>query len=177
MKILLLPGLHNSGPQHWQSLWETKHADMQRVQQADWDQPQLNVWMAGLSAAVNACQDDVILVAHSLGCALTAWWFASGQPGNLKQDKVKAAFLVAAPDVGRAGFPAPSFSPPVPATVIASENDPWCDFSVAKRWAECWNATFHSVGACGHINGDSGLGEWESGQIWLAELLSRVRHC
>jgi predicted alpha/beta hydrolase family esterase len=76
MKIFLLPGLYNSGPGHWQSLWETSLPDVERVQQTNWEQPDRDLWVQTLSAAINACDDDIVLVAHSLGCALTAWWVA-----------------------------------------------------------------------------------------------------
>ena len=36
--ILLVPGLGNSGPQHWQTLWAQRH-HYPRVQQANWHQP------------------------------------------------------------------------------------------------------------------------------------------
>ena len=36
--VLLLPGWQNSGPQHWQTLWEQRHG-YHRVEQSDWDRP------------------------------------------------------------------------------------------------------------------------------------------
>ena len=35
-KVLILPGLHNSGPSHWQSLWLEAHPEYTRVVQEDW---------------------------------------------------------------------------------------------------------------------------------------------
>ena len=113
-----------------------------RVQQADWDNPTRTAWMAGLASAVSTVSDEVILVAHSLGCALVAHWMAAGMPGLTGTQKIQGALLVAPPDVGRAGFPAPCFSPmptvpfPFPVKVIASDNDPWCDIAVSRAWAE-----------------------------------------
>jgi len=31
------------------------------------------------------------------------------------------------------------------------------------------------IGAKGHINADSGLGDWPEGQAWLDELIATVR--
>lgn len=178
MTILLLPGLFNSDAEHWQSKWEQQLPGAVRVQQQDWQDPQLTDWLAGLSSAVAQCEDEVWLVAHSLGCILAAHWLAGGQPGMRYPGQVRAALLVAPPDVGRTGFPATSFAPtpskifPIPVKIVASENDPWCDFAVAQDWARRTGATFHSLGAAGHINSESGLNDWKQGQLWLAGLQS-----
>ncbi|MFC5400859.1 alpha/beta hydrolase [Undibacterium jejuense] len=177
MKLLTLPGLYNSGPQHWQSLWETSLPNIERVQQENWDQPELDVWMAKLSAHIDDCKEDVILVAHSLGCALAVHWVASLKTSALHVKQVKGLFLVAVPDVGQNTFPAPSFSPmpenrlPVPSILIASDNDPWCDVALSGHWAHCWGSEFHSLSAKGHINSESGLGNWKQGQSWLKKLV------
>ena len=183
VKLLLLPGLYNSGPQHWQSLWESSLPNVVRVQQDNWDQPELDLWMARLTEYLDACKEDVILVAHSLGCALAVHWISSYKSSALhvKQlARIKGALLVAPPDVGQTTFPASSFSPmpelplSLPVKVIASDNDPWCDIVLSRHWAHCWEAEFHSVGALGHINGESGLGSWEQGQAWVAALSQNV---
>lgn len=181
--VLLLPGLYNSGPGHWQTIWEQTLPQARRVQQQSWDQPHKDDWVASLAAAVAAVDGPVVLAAHSLGCALTAWWVQSGMPGlqnNNTADKIRGALLVAPPDVERADFPAPSFSPmpqmrfPFTCKVIASSNDPWCDMAVAQEWAAQWGAEFHKLGAKGHINGDSGLGAWQQGQDWLTAFYTAV---
>jgi hypothetical protein len=38
-EILLIPGLWNSGPEHWQSYWEGERSDCRRVEQSDWQTP------------------------------------------------------------------------------------------------------------------------------------------
>ena len=73
--VLILPGWQNSGPAHWQSRWEALHG-FTRVQQHDWMQPLRGDWMVQLEEAVLAAPHPVILVAHSLGCMLTAAWAA-----------------------------------------------------------------------------------------------------
>ena len=37
-QVLLLPGWQNSGPAHWQSLWQARYGYL-RVEQHDWMQP------------------------------------------------------------------------------------------------------------------------------------------
>ncbi|HAV37174.1 MAG TPA: alpha/beta hydrolase, partial [Massilia sp.] len=75
--VLTLAGLWNSGPQHWQTLWEARHARLRRVEHRDWNNPQRDEWVAELDAAVGACQGAPVLVAHSLGCMLAAHWAGS----------------------------------------------------------------------------------------------------
>ena len=73
--VLILPGWENSGPQHWQSLWQARHG-YQRVEQHDWIKPLRGDWIARLEDVVLSLDEPAVLVAHSLGCILTAAWAA-----------------------------------------------------------------------------------------------------
>ena len=70
-KILLVPGLHNSGPDHWQSRWHQQFPQWQRMMGLPWDKPDLTVWSAKLASKLRSRRSRVHLVAHSFG-ALTA---------------------------------------------------------------------------------------------------------
>lgn len=173
-RILLLPGLYNSGPGHWQTIWEDTLPGAKRVLQRDWDAPRREDWVATLDQAIRESDADVVLAAHSLGCATTAWWAAlHGNEPHAR--RVKGALLVAPPDVEREDFPASvtGFAPmprqllPFPARVVASTDDPWCAFERAEKWTAAWGAEFHGLGARGHINSESGLGDWPQGRAWL----------
>ena len=72
--VLVLPGYGDSGPEHWQSLWEAADPRLRRVAQQDWLEPKLDDWLATLDREVSACATPPLLVAHSLGCALVAHW-------------------------------------------------------------------------------------------------------
>ena len=74
--FLIIPGYGNSGPEHWQSLWQQQDARFRRVEQRDWWSPQCSEWVATLERAVAASGPDTVLVAHSLGCGLVAHWAA-----------------------------------------------------------------------------------------------------
>jgi uncharacterized protein len=69
-KVLILPGIGNSGPLHWQSIWEQSHPEFVRFQQHDWDNPVCEEWVAVTEEAVRRTGPDVVLVAHSLAF----WW-------------------------------------------------------------------------------------------------------
>jgi predicted alpha/beta hydrolase family esterase len=115
----------------------------------------------------------VVLVAHSLGCALVA------HAAKRIREQVAGALLVAPADVDDAEHTPESvrsFSPlpckPLgfPATLVASRNDPYIAFERAAHFADCWQAKFVDAGALGHINSDSQLGDWPDGYELLREL-------
>jgi predicted alpha/beta hydrolase family esterase len=177
-KLLVLPGLGGSGPTHWQTRWESREQWCARVHQRDWDRPALDEWLAAVDAAIAPVDAPVVLVAHSLACSLVA--HGARRPGWAR---VAGALLVAPADVDSAAHTPPEtrgFSPipvsalPFPATVVASQDDPYCAFERARELARRWGATFVDLGARGHINADSGLGDWDDGRRLLDELLARA---
>ena len=179
--VYLLPGWQDSGPDHWQSRWERLHAD-RRVQQDDWLWPRRGDWMARLEDTVLAdarLQDSpALLVAHSLGCHLVAAWAAHTRQAA----RVAGALLVAPPDLARADGPPQLYSwrPPVrtrlpfPATVVLSDDDPFGTLPAGLALAQDWGAQVVRTGARGHLNADSGLGDWPEGRTLLAALSSRA---
>lgn len=170
--VLVLPGLNGSGPDHWQSRWERRHPELRRVEQASWDRPRLGDWASTLEEAVSSHR-RVILVAHSLGCALVAHWARCGSTG-----RVASALLVAPADVERPGAspeirsfaPMPVAPLPFPAWVVASADDPYASLARARHFAEAWGARFLDVGRAGHLNVDSGHGHWPEGEALLEQL-------
>jgi predicted alpha/beta hydrolase family esterase len=177
-RVLLLPGWLDSGPAHWQSRWEARHG-FERVQQADWSWPRRGDWMARLEEVLLADDRPAWLVAHSLGCHLVAAWGAHSR----NTARVRGALLVAPPDLSRAGLPAPlvRWLPPArqrlpfPAQVIYSDDDPYASATSVQGLARDWGAAAESIGAAGHINGESGLGDWPEGLLCLQRLQRRGR--
>ena len=174
--ILILPGLYNSGPGHWQTLWEADHG-YRRVEQHSWNQPRRGDWMARLEEVLLDCDEPAVLVAHSLGCLLTAAWASHSSHTS----RVKAALLVAPPDLLQENVRAllPTWSPPAlqklpfETVLYASSDDPFCALDRAKAMGEAWGATFRDTGPRGHINADSGLQEWPQAHAELLRL-SRI---
>ena len=171
--VLILPGWQNSGPDHWQSLWERMHG-YQRVEQHDWQRPLRGDWIARLEDVLLSCTEPAVLVAHSLGCMTVAAWAAHSKNTHL----VKAALLVAPPDTAREDIcqMLPGWAPvlqklPFQAIVMASGNDPFCSPTRARDMAAAWGAAFEDVGALGHINSDSGLNDWPLAHAALSQLM------
>lgn len=171
--VLVLPGIGNSGPEHWQTRWETANPTFRRLTQRDWDNPVCAEWMATLEQAVCDTGPDTVLVAHSLACLLVARWAVSSKR------RVRAALLVAVPDPNRPSFPkqAIGFSPvpvgqlPFPSIVVASTDDPYASLEYGKDCAASWGSGFVNIGAAGHINAASGLADWPGGFLLLQTLL------
>jgi predicted alpha/beta hydrolase family esterase len=175
-RVLMLPGYGNSGPAHWQSRWEALHPNYVRVQQRDWEYPLCAAWVATLDAAVRDAGNEVVLVAHSLGCLTVAHWAAGADATTLA--RIAGALLVAPPDPSRADFPAqiqgfadvPLQALPFRSTVVMSCDDPYDPLQQAERFAQHWGSDLVRLDEGGHINSDSGLGEWPDGHALLAEL-------
>jgi predicted alpha/beta hydrolase family esterase len=175
LRLLLLPGWQDSGPTHWQSRWETLHG-CQRVAQADWVWPRRGDWMARLEEALLADPRPALLIAHSLGCHLVASWAAH----SVHTARVHGALLVAPPDTERDDMPPNIFnwrpitrSPlPFASLLIASSDDPYCTPERAAAMARDWGSAEHRLGALGHLNGDSGLGDWSEGWQLLQGLVA-----
>jgi len=176
--ILLLPGWLDSAPTHWQSRWEALHGDL-RVTQSDWQWPRRGDWMARLDEVVQAQRGEVALVAHSLGCQLVAAWAAHTSHAG----RVRAALLVAPPDVEREDMPPPlhAWRPivrarlPFASLAVLSSDDPYCSPEHAQAMVADWGCEQRNVGARGHLNDASGLGDWPEARRWLEALIGVAR--
>lgn len=178
-RILLLPGIGNSGPGHWQRLWADSEPGMALIDGQDWDTPVRQQWVGNLGATLSEIGPGALLVAHSLACLQVVHWASS-----VGQVPIGGALLVAVPDPDGPGFPsqATGFTlPPAkplgfPAIVVASSDDPYAGLDFSRRFAEAWGCRFVDIGAKGHINGQSGLGEWPEGRALLEALGEGARH-
>ncbi|MEO8564444.1 MAG: alpha/beta hydrolase [bacterium] len=172
----ILPGLSNSGPEHWQSYWERMDSQCQRILQDEWEDPRCEDWVATLGRAVASAQSDIVFVAHSSACALVAHWAAIAT--SELAARVRGALLVGPSDPegpnypdGPSGFaPMPRFALPFPSVVVASEDDAYVSLEQARSYAEAWGSVFVNVGAAGHVNGASNLGAWPMGYALLERL-------
>jgi len=172
--VLILPGIGNSGPAHWQTLWEQANPEFIRIQQRDWDNPVCEEWVNVLETTVQSTRPNTILVAHSLACLVVAHW------AEKTKAKIKAALLVAVPDPSGPEFPreaidfaeTPMKSLPFPSTMVVSDDDPYASPDYSIRIAKAWGSKLVNVGKHGHINASSNLGQWDEGFELLKELMS-----
>ncbi|WP_224543857.1 RBBP9/YdeN family alpha/beta hydrolase [Mesorhizobium sp. CA16] len=176
--ILIVPGYTNSGPEHWQTRWQSKLSTARRVEQAEWTKPVREDWTASVANAVNEAERPVVLVAHSLGVT------AAVQAIPQFRKPVAGAFFVAPPDVSNPEIRPRhlmTFGPysrdplPFPSIVIASRNDPFCAFAVAEDIAAAWGSLFIDAGEAGHLNHDAGFGPWPEGSMTFAKFLTELK--
>jgi hypothetical protein len=175
--VLTIPGLWNSGPEHWQTHWERERGDTRRVQQRDWETPHRHDWVENIRSAIREATSPVLLAAHSLGCATVAHLGRDADAGEL--EKVRGALMVAPSDVegpnyppGTEGFrPMPIERLPFRAIVVSSSDDQWVTAERARAFAAAWGARFVDAGPRGHLNSDSKLGSWPEGQDLISQLL------
>lgn len=176
---LIVPGLYDSGPDHWQTRWLACRTDCERVELGRWSEPSRTLWLSRLDRAIARSPEQVVLVAHSLGCHAVAWWALEASAPRL--EKVRAALLVAPPDVDRpdvlpalAPFaPTPAERLPFRTILAASRNDHYADFSRSIAMASAWGSEFVDFGREGHLNAESKLGDWIEGQQLLRKLILR----
>ncbi|MGY4711995.1 RBBP9/YdeN family alpha/beta hydrolase [Mycolicibacterium sp. CBM1] len=177
MPMVFVPGIGDSGPDHWQSLWQLASGGA-RIAPASYAEPELGDWLQALTRAVEGMPSAPVVIAHSLGCLAAIAWAATPQAVG----RVAGYFLVAVPDPHERGFPlaASTFRDVVahrlvmPAMIVASANDPYGSLRYSRGVAARTGATLRTVGRRGHINAASGVGAWPVGQRLLAEFVGTI---
>src|SRR5512142_345110 len=102
----IIPGLGNSGPEHWQTYFEKQGGNFQRINQNEWDAPLCTDWISAIDKVVSGCDlSTVVLIAHSLGCSTIAHW------AQKYRRQIKGALLVGPSDIESPvyDFPAKGF--------------------------------------------------------------------
>ena len=169
-RIISVPGWRNSGPDHWHSLWAQQLPHAERVEQDDWLVPHRDPWVAALEQLVLSRPEPVVLAAHSLGCITAA------HLGPEASARGRGALLGAPADPERraqlADFaPVPYAPRPYRSVLVASSNDPYCPIRRAGAYARAWGSEFVRLQNAGHINVESGFGDWPLGLALLQSLM------
>ncbi|MEO6319916.1 MAG: alpha/beta hydrolase [Polaromonas sp.] len=173
MRIIIVPGWRDSGPAHWQSLWADRLPGAVRVLQDDWITPSRDAWVATLARTILQQDAPVVVVAHSLGCIATAHLPADAVA------RIQGALLVAPADPERRAVlsdfaPVPFQKLPYRNILVASSNDPYCSVRLAGACARAWGSEFVRMQDAGHINIESGHGEWPLGLTLLQSLAGDI---
>ena len=167
--VIIVPGWRDSGPGHWQSLWADRLPNAVRVVQDDWISPTRRAWVAALERTILAAPGPVVIAAHSLGCIATT--HVSPEVAQ----RIQGALLVAPADPERRAVlndfaPVPYARLPYRSVLVASSNDPFCPIRLAGAYARAWGSEFVRLQQAGHINVESGHGEWPLGLALLHSL-------
>ena len=173
-RIIIVPGWRDSGPGHWQTLWQEQLPQAERVVQDDWLTPQRGAWVQTLERLILSRPEPVVIAAHSLGCITTT------HLGEAAAARVQGALLVAPADPERRGAladfaPVPYAPLPYRSILVASNTDPFCPVRLAGAYARAWGSEFVRLQNAGHINVESGHGHWPLGWGLLQSLLEDAR--
>jgi predicted alpha/beta hydrolase family esterase len=167
-RLLVVPGLHNSGAAHWQSWLQAQHRGAVRVEQDDWTTPDLDRWAQRIADTLQQhCARHWVVAAHSFGC------LALVRHLHLNPDSAVAAGLLVAPaDPDKFGLASlvDGASLACPTTLVASDTDPWMRVASARRWARRWGSHWINLGDAGHINTEAGFGPLPFAQHWVTSV-------
>ena len=156
VRLLIIPGLNDSGPAHWQTWLQAHHSRRaSRAEQDDWVDADLARWSQRVASVVaRHPHARWVAVAHSFGCLAVLHHLAQGGTG------VHAALLVAPADPAKFGVAAelPQSGLRIPSVLLASETDPWMKYESAVAWARVWGSQLIGLGDAGHINTEAGFG-------------------
>lgn len=182
IETLIVPGLNGSPEGHWQRHWAHRDASSELVEQEEWSKPRLTDWLHTLEARIEASAPGVILVAHSLGCALVG--ILAGRPAA---SHVSGALLVAPADLGSLAELHPTIREfaaaqaaardevlPFASILVASRNDPFMPYAGAARLAARWGSALVDLGEAGHVNIASGYGPWDDARTIADGLRGRI---
>ncbi|MFM2478512.1 RBBP9/YdeN family alpha/beta hydrolase [Celerinatantimonas sp. MCCC 1A17872] len=171
--LVIVPGLGNSTPQHWQTHLEQQYSDTIRVIQDDWDHPERAAWIARLQETIEQTSGKLILVGHSLGSIVISQWAKSYHNPRIKAGLLVAPADVDAPDaldcIANNG-PIPTQPIGFKTIVVCSDNDPYARLERSQLFAKNWGSELICLKQAGHINADAGFGQWPL----ASELLERL---
>ena len=177
--ILIVPGLRDHVPAHWQTLLQAKLPKVRSVPPLEHDKLSLTARAEAIQRELEAINGPVILVAHSAGVLMVVHWAAR------YQRPIKGALLAAPPDLNATwpdNYPTPDslrangWAPlptgrlPFPSILAASTDDYLASFAAATAMAEQWGSELVNLGAVGHLNPASGFGEWPQAQAFIQNL-------
>jgi predicted alpha/beta hydrolase family esterase len=177
--ILMVPGLRDHVPEHWQTLLEGRLSKAASVPPLEHDKLSCAARVAALDAALAKIDGPVILVAHSAGVMITVHW------AQQHSRRIHGALLATPADLetplpegypaldtlAQAGWlPIPAKPLPFPGIVAASRNDPLARFERVAAMAQSWGSRLVDLGEVGHLNPAAGFGEWPMAETLIHEL-------
>jgi predicted alpha/beta hydrolase family esterase len=171
-RVLIIPGLHDSGPAHWQTWLQGLYRDARRVTQRDPSKPELERWADRIQRTLDVAGDgEWLAVAHSFGCLALARHLADRPDSPIRE----ALFVAPAePDKFALAEALPQQRLPRRSRLIASSNDPWMSAISAARWAHRWGSSYSNLGPVGHINAEAGFGPLPVAKSWIEAAKSRA---
>lgn len=177
--VLIVPGLRDHVADHWQTLLAARLTKVRSVPPLEHDKLSCAARVDAVDRALQDIEGPVVIVAHSAGAMMVAHWAISRYTrytfGTRNTLDIRGALLAAPADLETpmpAGYPTvdvldsngwlplPRARLPFPSIVAASSNDPLAHLDRTRDLARCWGSRLVELGAVGHLNPNSGFGEW-----------------
>lgn len=177
--VLIVPGLRDHVADHWQTLLAARLTKVRSVPPLEHDKLSCAARVDAVDRALQDIEGPVVIVAHSAGAMMVAHWAISRYTrytfGTRNTLDIRGALLAAPADLETpmpAGYPTvdvldsngwlplPRARLPFPSIVAASSNDPLARLDRTLELARCWGSRLVELGAVGHLNPNSGFGEW-----------------
>lgn len=184
--VVIVPGLRDHAPQHWQTLLAERHPQAATVPPLGRDQLDCEARVQALARTLAEVAGPVTLVAHSGGCLTVAHW---ARRYSAAARRVQGALLAVPADMERPmppGYPAmealaaagwlpmPRQRLPFASIVAMSDDDPLGEPLRISALAADWGSRLVAVGAVGHLNPASGYGPWPRADELLEDLMTRA---
>jgi uncharacterized protein len=176
--VVVVPGWHGSGDDHWQTWLEQQltagGASTRRPPFRDLARPDLADWLATLRRTLaDLPADGYDVVAHSLGAVL--WLHHVADPGDSPRAARVALVSPPSPQTDFAEI-AEFFPPPLDVdavrrgadgtVLVAGDDDPYLPEGIAAAYGLPLKIAVTIVPGGGHLNTDSGFGEWKAVLDW-----------
>jgi len=176
-RVLLLAGWGGSDFPHWQSWLASELAKnygcVSFLKFSTFDLPDKDTWMDELIKEIDLFKPDIV-ICHSIANIL---WFHICNELNLKV--IKKLYLVVPPSLKCDIEELSSFYPcTIPTNLYAKEsllitstNDPYMTQHEAEKLQNELGVPMKVLKDAGHINADSGFGEWE----WILQDIKKLQ--
>ena len=177
--VLIVPGLRDHVPEHWQTLLEQQLPKSASVPRMENDKLSCAAWVKMLDMSLAQIEGPVVLVAHSAGCMIVVHW------AQRHARAIHGALLAAPPDFEsplpegyptqevlqhNGWLPTPRRRLPFPSIVAASTNDPLGRLDRVEALAQAWGSRVVNLGNVGHLNPAAGYGPWPQAENFIQEL-------
>jgi len=177
--VLIVPGLRDHVPQHWQTLLASQLPRVRNVTPMGRDNLDCHARVEAIEAAAAQIDGPIVVVAHSGGVISLVHW------ARLTRRAVRGALLATPADFdqplpegypsmealeGACWLPVPRNALPFRSIVAASRNDPLARYERVATFARSWGSKLVDLGEVGHLNPASGYGAWPRAEELIAEL-------
>jgi predicted alpha/beta hydrolase family esterase len=177
--VLIVPGLRDHVPEHWQAILEAKLPKAMTVPRMQHDKLSCAARVGMLDRTLAQIDGPVVLAAHSSGVMIVVHW------ARWHRRAIKGALLATPADLEsplaeryptqeilkeNGWLPTPRARLPFRSIVAASANDPLGRIERVTELATGWGSRVVHLGDVGHLNPAAGYGEWPHAEELIREL-------